>query len=373
MNIQIVLLLVIMGISLLYTISEDTKANKRLCVGSITVILACFSGFRSWWLGDLIKYYTLYRNCNSSEWKDYVFDKWSNIGIRLFFRGAGSIGISYDVCIFIIAAFFAVCLGMMVYRYCPVPYMSYLIFISMGFYIFTYSGLKQTIAMGFIILAMMALLENKLIMFIFWVFIAFIFHAPAAIFLAAYPIAKKRVDKLYIGVLAAIVVLVFLYHGTIVSWLSEAYYEDEEIVAVTFHVGGRTLMMIFIMAFGVVMRPLRRKDSHFIQVFNIMVMAAIIQVFSMYNNVFSRLADYYYQFVVLFLSMVMEPGYHQAKLEPNRKDEIRYFTKESYVIIGFAITVFSLWYYHSYVESSSTLLQSFKFFWQIDPYALYET
>ena len=41
------------------------------------------------------------------DWRDYVFQDYTNMGLPLFFRGAGAVGISFDVCIFIIAVFFA--------------------------------------------------------------------------------------------------------------------------------------------------------------------------------------------------------------------------------------------------------------------------
>ena len=67
----------------------------------------------------------------------------------------------------------------------------------------------------------------------------------------------------------------------------------------------------------------------------------------------------------------MESGDHQAMVQPERRYEIRYFTHRSYLLIGLAITLFALWYYNSYIESSQAILQDFRFFWEIDPYSLY--
>lgn len=371
MDKQMILLLVVMAISLLYASSRETKYNKKMCVTAITVIMACFSGFRSWWMGDLIKYYTEYVSCNSEEWFDYVFKDYTNIGLKLFFRAAGSIGISYDICLFIISAFFAIALGILVYKYSPSPYWSYLMFIAMGFYIFTFSGLKQTCAMGFVIFAMIAILENAPIKFLIWVFIAGIFHAPAFIFLLAYPVSKKKLDATYVFFIIAVILVVYLLHHQIVELLAEAYYDEEKVYVADGGVGGRTLMMIAIMAFGIFMRPLRHNDTTFLQIFNIMVIAAVIQYFSMYDNVFTRLSDYYYQFIVLFIPLTMESGEHQAAMQPERKYSIRYFTQGSYFLIGLAITLFALWYYNSYIDSSQAILQNFKFFWEINPYSLY--
>lgn len=371
MNRQMILLLVVMAIALLYTRARETSYNKKICVAAITIVMACFSGFRSWWLGDLIKYYTDYLNCNGPDWVDYIFDDYTNLGLPLFFKGAGVLGISFDVCIFIISVFFAIVLGILIYRFSPSPYWSYLMFIAMGFYVFTFSGLKQTCAMGFVMLAMMAILDDKPLRFLMWTLVAGLFHAPAIIFLVAYPAAKKKINVTYILLVAIVIVLVYLFHDQIVEMLSEAYYDEEKLYVASGGIGGRVFMMVFIMAFGIIMRPLRRGDTVFRQIFNLMVVAAIIQYFSTYDNVFSRLADYYYQFIVLFLPLAMESGEHQAAAQPERRYEIRYFTHRSYLLIGLAITIFALWYYNGYIESSQAILQDFGFFWEIDPYSLY--
>ena len=196
-SIHFILCAAVLFIALLYPLRPTLKRKKNV-VQIITVVLTAFSGLRSWWMGDLIKYYTLYRSCNGPDWETAVVGKWTNMGIRVFFRLMGTVGVSYDVCLFIIAAFAAISLGILVYRYSTSPFVSYLMYIGMGFYLFTFSGLKQTIAMGFLCFAMMSLLNRKLAPFIIWTAVAGFFHAPALIFLLAYPFANKKVDRWYL-------------------------------------------------------------------------------------------------------------------------------------------------------------------------------
>lgn len=370
MDRQILVLIVIMVVTLVFFRANDYMNNRKFCVSIVTIIMTCFSGFRSWWMGDLIKYYTLYRNCNAEDGMSKVFEDYTNIGIRVFFRTMGCMGISYDICIFIIAAFSAITLGILVYKYSPSPYWSYLIYIAMGFYLFTYSGLKQTIAMGFVVLAVIQIFESKPIRFLFWVFIAGIFHAPAFILIIAYPVAKKKIDAKYFFMLIMTVVLIYVFKNQIITWFTEAYYEEEKLYTVTKTIGGRAVMMVFIIILGLILRPAQEGDKIYCQVLNLMVIAALIQYFSIYDNVFTRLADYYYQFIVLFMPMILESGDHQLAMNPHPLYRIRCYNKEIYLIAGVAITVFALWFYNSTITGSA-FLQEFKFFWEIDPYSLY--
>lgn len=372
MNIHLLLLIAVLFITMLYG-TRPTISRKKHVVQATTLVLTLFSGFRTWWMGDLIKYYTMYRSCNGSEWQAAITEKWDNMGIRVFFRLAGALGISYDVCIFLIAAFVAISLGVLIYRYSTSPFVSYLMYIGMGFLIFTFSGLKQTIAMSFLCFAMICLLENRWIKFIFWTLIGGFFHAPALIFLLAYPFAHKKIDRGYAFYLATGFVLVFLFRERIVSFLSQLYADDADayLDAASKMFGGRFLMMLLILGVGVYLRPLRRKDATYVKVFNVMVLAALFQTFSVYDNVFSRLTDYFFQFIVLFLPMVLRPCgiLPLPEVQAESPGYCRY--KDIYGLALFAITAYSIYYYMGYIESSAELLNGFKFFWQINPYALY--
>lgn len=366
-----VLLLAVMGLCLMFYATAETKANKRICVTIITIILTLFSGLRSWWFSDLIKYYTLYLKCTGAGGWSTVTEDFSNIGIRIFFFLSGNAGIPYDICIFLIAAFAAVTLGRFIYKYSPAPYWSYLVYIAMGFYLFTYSGLKQTIAMGFLLIAAEGIFENRMKKFLFWTLVAGVFHAPAFIFLPAYVVAKQRFTHGYFFLLALAVAVIFLFRDQLVGIVSQAYYEDETKYSTDGQIGGRTLMMIFILGVAAIMRPPREGDRIYCQTYNLMILAAMIQYFGMYNNVFSRLADYYYQFVVLFMPLMLERGTHQKRTNPKATYLIRSWNGEVYMLAELGVSLFAVWYYYSYLTGSAGMLNSFLFCWEIDPYSLY--
>ena len=370
---QLIFLAVVMLLTLFYAMGTRRRSQKLNCVAAVTISMTLFSGLRSWWMGDLIKYYTLYLNCTGPNWQEAVFGKLANVGIRAFFHYGNQIGLSYDACIFLIAAFSAITLGVLIYRYSPSPYWSYLMYIAMGFFIFTFSGLKQTIAMGFICIAMIGLMEGRFRMFLIWTLVGALFHAPAMIFLGAYPFARKKPDSTYVLILFALVVILYFFRNRIVAQLAELYYDDEEALEVSSSVGGRFLMMLFILALGYYLRPLRANDRLYGYVFNIMVIAAALQTFSIYDNVYTRLTDYYFQFVVLFVPMILQKGESQAAHMPERKSEIRYHASDLYVLLSVGITLFALWYYRGYVNASQPFLQGYRFFWELNPYSLYGT
>lgn len=371
MNIHMLLLLAVMGITLFFSFGLVNRTNKKYCVVIVTVVLTLFTGLRSWWMGDLIKYYTLFRTVNGEGGMELVRLLEPNWGIRLFFRLAGTLGISYDICIFLIAMLTAVSLGLLIFQYSPSAYWSYLIYIGMGFYLFTYTGLKQTIAMSFIIFAAMEIFKGRFWRFLIWTLVAGCFHAPALIFCIAYPFCRQRLTQWYYVLIAAVVLLVLLFRSEIVQFLSELYYDEQESFEDTGEVGGRFLMMILILIVGLLFRPLKAWDRLYSQVFSMLVLAAAFQTMSIFDNIFTRLSDYFYQFVILFFPLMLEPGYKQSQRFQQYRKEIRYWPAKVYLIAGIGISAFALWYYNQYIGSSSHIIDSFRFCWTIDPYSLY--
>ena len=357
------LFFVILTITAIYAIGQKTKLNKKRCIQAVTVILTCFSGFRSYQMGDVFHYAYAYQTCTSPGW---TLDLGSNdtVGLQLLFYGAGKIGLNFQACLFIIAAFVAITLGVLIYKYSPSPFWSYAMYLGMGFYIASFNILKQIIAMGFIVLALMCILENKPIRFVLLVVIASLFHLPSVIFLVAYPFAKKKIDTTFFFIIVLTIVLVFSFRDQIVEQASTLYYEGDMAFENTETIGGRVIMMAIILILGLVMRPIREYDKIYSQIFNIMVLAVVVQTFSVYDNVFSRLADYFYQFVVVFIPLMLQPGWEQAEQYPEHVNEIRCYDKKLYQMIYILILIFTIVYYFAYINTSSALLSNFRFFWR---------
>lgn len=359
------LIFIIMGITLVYSLGQKDDFNKKRCIQFVTVILTCFSGFRSWQMGDVFHYCFSYIVCNKPGWQ-LDPESGDTIGLQLLLHGVGSLGLSFEICLFIIAAFVAITMGILIYRYSPSPYWSYVIYIAMGFYIFTFNGLKQTIAMAFLVLAMMQIIKRKPIRFVILVLIAVLFHYTALVFIIAYPFANKKIDRLYFVLVAAMFAIAFVFRNQIVQTVTQFYYSDEVSFEAANGVGGRFIVMILILVLALLLRPLKKYDTLYCQIFNVMVLACVLQIFSVYDNVFTRLADNYYQFVVLFIPMMLQPGWEQAEMYPEHKNEILSLSKTSYTMIGICITLFAIWFYFKNVNASADLLQGFHFFWQVD-------
>lgn len=363
MFLQLTLFFAVMAITLVFAFNLNIEKSKLMCVQVITVVLTAFSGFRSWRYGDLWHYCYVFWETNLPEWQLDTKNNTDTIGLQLLYRAFGQMGFGFETLLFFVAAFCAVALGIIVYRYSSSPYFSYLMYIALGNYLFTFSALKQAIASALVMLAFVEIIEKKPVRFVLLVLLAFIFHKPAILFLAAYFIANKKIDKIYFAVIAAAAVGVMFFIDEIVTWLSELYYETMEF-EVKDDVGFKQVMMIAIIVFAFVLRPPKEFDRVYKCTFSIMVTAALLQAFAIYDNVFTRLADYYFQFFVIFVPLMLETGEEQKEMYPEHADKIKCTFGRYYPFLKIGISAFAVFYYVWQLSLSGSLVSDFKFIWQ---------
>ena len=356
--------------------STGGQTQKRDCIRAVTIILTLFSGLRSWWYGDLIKYYTRYLTESNITMREVFRENgWRNFGLTIVNKWAFSIfGIyGYDVLIFCIALFSAYTLGKVIEAYSPSTYWSYLMYLSMGFYIFTFSGLKQTIAMGFCCLAMIALLQDNIKKFLVMVGLGALFHVPALVFLVAYPFSRKKFDEWYVTFIIAMLAVMYRYRNELAYFLEDAYHSESAADAVLLKtvsgVGGRFIAMLLIMVLAMMLRPLTAKDKAYIKIFNIMVLAAAVQMMSVFNNTYTRLADYFYQFIVLFVPMFMTPITSRKETAYRRVSNFVQ-NNDTRLILVVGITAFSIWFFASQAVVAENY-GSLVFFWEKNAHLLY--
>lgn len=292
--------------------------QKKVYIVLMAILHAFVCGWRYMYLtGDLRKYAWGYYGITEYGWfSEEVFNGGRNFGFfwlqKLFSTLTSG---DFQVFLIFIAVVSEIVLAIIIYRYSPAPWLSYLLWNCFGFYLFGFSAIKQALAMALLMLAFIGIMEEKPKEFLFWTALAGCIHAPALIFLPAYWMAKSRlsIQKLIsYGVCAG---LVFLFRNQIVVFVSDFYYDETDFM-INEHVGGRFLMIAALLVVGVILRGFSGKD--FSKLFNLMFVAALIQMFSGFDNVFSRLTDYYFQFLILYLPMTFYPEKDKV-LRPGRK------------------------------------------------------
>lgn len=360
----IIALVVILGL-----VMPQQGRRRTYYIAAMAVLHACVSGFRYRYLtGDLMKYAWGYQNTHPANgyFSEAVFNKGINTGffwLSKFLSGLS--GGDFQVMLIVVAVIIELALAILIFKYSPRPWLSYLVWNCIGFYIFGFSALKQSLAMALIMLAMDAILDEKPKRFLLFSLLGGFVHFPAFAFLPAYWIAKARIRPMTLLGYIAAAVLIFIFQNPIVRFITNIYYEEGELMlADSVALGGRFYMMVVILVMGGCLKGFR--DDRFNKVFNIMVVAAIFQMFAGYDNIFTRFADYYFQFSVLFLPMMVSSDATNPQLGGTHTGAPFPFNKRSLAIIAFAMAAYLVWYYNR-----TTLSQTFEY--AVDDYLNYRS
>lgn len=357
------LLLVVMVLFTALIMHGNREKNLRYVIVACLLLYAIYGLRNTYVIGDDTRtsYLDNFNRMQNLDWSGVVrYSEGRNALFYLMTKAFSAyISRDYQLYISLIAAFVTICFGRMVYKYSPNPVQSILYHFGLLYFTFHFSALKQSIAMAFLMLAFDQIMDRKPIRFILIVLLAGQFHFPAIIFLPAYWIAKLKPGRAYLLLLMLILVITYVFRNQIINFLMRYYKEEEsniDLSDVTF-LRTKALIMIVIVTAAVVFRVPSEEDRQYVILLQLMGIAIVFQTFCGYNNVFERLADYYFQFSVIFIPMVFDRRANRKSLLSWRFLQVA-DTFAPYLFCGFGI------YRFLNVAHGDWHLYPFKFFFQ---------
>lgn len=193
----------------------DAKSRSIFLLCTLSVFLF-FSFFRPVDLGIDTPYYVDIYIQNSYLSFDeiidsYVFGSEKDPFFYIFSWLLAKLGFNYQLWLGLISFIFCYSFIKVISKYSTSPLFSILIFLSFGYLSFSFSGLRQTLAIAFVFLSFSALIEKRIFSFILLVLIASLFHVTALIFLLALlPVFLKTLMSHFFVIIAGLVVPYFV-------------------------------------------------------------------------------------------------------------------------------------------------------------------
>lgn len=342
------------------------------------ILMACLHtfvcGFRYMYLtGDLIKYNTIFQDVHYfGYFSERVLNEGKNTGFMWVMKFiSDTTNGNYQFFLFLVALVIETAVAIVIYKYSPKPWLSYLVWNCVGFYIFGFSAVKQSLAMALVLLAVIFIIENKPVQFTIVTLLAGFIHFPAFAFVPAYWISKRRINLNTIIAYVIAAGLIFAFRNQIVAFITGLYYEEDAIeLSSNAELGGRFFMITLVLVCGIVLKGF--KDRRFEKVFNLIVIAAIFQMFSGFDNVFTRFTDYYFQFTILYIPMLFCNQNRDPNIVSSNVGAILPFNEKSLQIFSFLLVIVLVWYYH-YTCLGTTIAYAvddylnYRFMWSVVP------
>lgn len=318
--------------------------------------------------GDLMKYHAMFLDSANYGWfSEEIIQEGRNSGFQLLTKLICELtDADFQVYLAVISIVTYLILAYIVYRYSPAPWMSFLLWNCMGMFLFSLTSIKQSLAMAFVMLAFVGIAENRGMLFLFYILLAGSIHAPALVFLPAYWLGRMRINRQTLIIYILLGLGVYIFRDPLVALMRSFYYEDDELFIFFGEVGNRFVMLVGFTLFGILFKGFPNREME--KLFHLMAIAAILQMLSGFDNVFTRLTDYYFQFSVLYLPMVFYPSERKKQRTPIQP--VFPFNERSLKALSILLAAFVIWFYYTYninitIEYAVDDYLNFRFMWDV--------
>ena len=265
----------------------------------------------------------------------------------------------YQLYISIISLFVMISYMWFIGKYSPSPIFSILCFLGLLYYTLLFDVLKQAVAMSILLFAFNAIVKKRPIIFIILTVIAAFVHFPAIVFLPAYWIGRMKVGRKYLTLLAILLISTYIFRDQLLNLMLNAYKDNDStatMAGIRF-LRNKVIIMIVVAAFAVFIRPPVRDDTVYNAMLMLLGISIVFQTFCGYNNIFERLADYYFHVSIVLIPLIFEKGgKSQSRIDTVRNEEILKY-------VTLFICAFAIWRFLSYVNNSP-FFTPYRFLWQ---------
>lgn len=242
---------------------------------------------------------------------------WFNIsrapGLQLWEVTLKTIGASTQDYLMLIALFTISVYLWFIRKYTCNIKLSVFYFITMGVYGFTMAAIKQTTAVAFLMIATDCAIKHKWKKFVFWVFIAELFHPYSFIYLIIFflqfsPWSKRTYILLFSSAIVSIVLTRLMNIIDAITGTLGYNYSDNSFTGEGVNVFRVLVVWVPLVLSFLVRDKLCKSDDMVMNIaINLMMVNAVVMFIGLFGtaNYFARLANYFLIFQVIALPLII--------------------------------------------------------------------
>lgn len=289
------------------------ESKKKLTVIVASFLFILMSALRSaYFAPDTLRYVTKYLSLPGESvsyyWNMFIHNEGKDPLFYVFSKFVSSAGLSYQVWLTMIAVLFCVSAASLMLKYAEDAFLGYIGFISLGYLYFSFTGLRQTMAMAIVWFSYKHIVERKFWRFAALVIIATMFHSSAIIFFIAYPMANFKVGwKQITGIVAALIVSYFFsgqvkYLITVIGWTDEIAAYGSEKRKITMTLAGFIILALMYAFCTFYKERVLEKDERNLTLYNMFFIGVCFQAFAMIVAELFRISLYFNIFGIILVT-----------------------------------------------------------------------
>ncbi len=179
-----------------YSVRDKEKKRFFFWAAVIVIFLMTVLKSKSFGSDDLENYYNIYNSLPDISfgrlWKNYRSGDMKDVGFFMVAKLFADAGIPVQLWVGLIGLLYAFSIMSFSKKYSADMFFSCLILFSLAYLSFSFTALRQTVAMSIVFFAISFANKRKLIPFVILVVFASLFHSTALIFLLVYLIPQRK-------------------------------------------------------------------------------------------------------------------------------------------------------------------------------------
>ncbi len=201
------------------------------------------------------------------------------------------------------------------------PYVSVIIFLSLGYFTFSLTGLRQALAMTLMVPAYFMAKRHKPIKFILIVLLAYLFHNTALIFLLIYPIRNLKFGWFHVFFISACLVVSLFFKSQFKEFIGEVFkdsylggYSDND---KSLNFSGIIIQLAIFVFSLFYYKNITAKNKDVLILYNCAFLGLSFQLFSIVVAEMFRVSMYFsiFNLILIPLAIVSEPKTRWQNIE----------------------------------------------------------
>lgn len=341
-----------------------TKITKVLFLIIISIQFIIINGLRDVTVGvDTFRYSLHFSRIRAiTNWDNFI-DYDTEIGYKVYQWIIGLFTSNVNMYLLLTATLLFTLLAKFIYKNSTNIFLSYFIFISLGFFDFTLSGIRQSIAMLIGLYTYEYALKKQKTKFLLVVLLAASFHYSALILLPIYFLVNFNLNNKYLLLIMPIYFLTTIFSDQIGSLLTSVYYGELSILDMydsSGTIGTMSIFILIVLIIGYIFHPPAHPNTtkEHKALFNIVLFSFFIQTLSSVMYLFTRLNMNYLIFLIIYIPLLLEKSPDSTfSLEP----KLVWSAKK--VFYYSVVVVFSV-YLIINIQNNAGRLLPYNFFWE---------
>lgn len=292
------------------TFPDKDKSNLAIAfIGFSSIIL--LQSIRKWTVGiDIVTYLMFFeRLANSENISSFTEEFYTlELGFVYFNKVIAFFTTDNQLFLSIISASIFIPIGYVIYKNSKNIYLSIISLIGLGIFNFTFSGIRQSIAIAIAFLSFEFIKTRKWVWFLILVYLASTFHQSALVFLLGYPLYYLKIRKKHFIVIACAILAVFLFKSFLLQFFVSSVFDKYDNSELLVSTGAYTMFLLLFFIYCTSMFLVNNEDINppLNAYRNYILIATLIQISASESQVAMRAGFYYFIFLSLLLPELVQ-------------------------------------------------------------------